>query len=66
VASSEPINLTAVGSTLYFIADDGMTGYELWKSNGTTAGTVLVKDINPGNGYSELFNLTAVAARFSS
>src|SRR5262249_14969054 len=23
-------------------------GYELWKSDGTTAGTVLVKDINPG------------------
>jgi ELWxxDGT repeat protein len=35
------------GNTLYFRADDGVTGNELWKSNGTEAGTVLVKDINP-------------------
>jgi ELWxxDGT repeat protein len=34
--------------TLYFAADDGSTGLELWKSDGTEAGTVLVKDINPG------------------
>ena len=33
---------------LYFVADDGISGYELWKSDGTGAGTVLVKDIEPG------------------
>jgi ELWxxDGT repeat protein len=33
-------------------ADDGVTGRELWKSDGTTAGTVLVKDINPGPDHS--------------
>ena len=26
----------------------GVHGEELWKSDGSTAGTVLVKDINPG------------------
>jgi ELWxxDGT repeat protein len=41
-------NLTAVGKTLFFAADDGAHGLELWKSDGTAAGTVLVKDIRPG------------------
>jgi RNA polymerase sigma factor (sigma-70 family) len=41
-------NLTAVGRTLFFTADDGVHGLELWKSDGTEKGTVLVKDINPG------------------
>lgn len=32
---------------LYFAADDGINGSELWKSDGTPSGTVMVKDINP-------------------
>ncbi len=44
--------LTNVNGTLYFIADDGIHGQELWKSDGTEAGTVLVGDINPGSGSS--------------
>src|SRR6266545_3021574 len=42
-----PSFLTAVRSTLFFVAKDGVHGWELWKTNGTRAGTVLVKDINP-------------------
>ncbi|MBC1221479.1 pre-peptidase C-terminal domain-containing protein [Nostoc sp. UCD121] len=35
--SSNPDNLTALGNTLYFTADDGTgNGNQLWKSNGTT------------------------------
>ena len=33
---------------VYYNANDGIHGIELWKSNGTTAGTKMVKDIIPG------------------
>ncbi len=44
---SYPDNLTNMGGTLYFSAYDPTNGYELWKSDGTAAGTTLVKDVNP-------------------
>ncbi len=47
-AGSNPTKLTVAGTTLYFTADDGTNGRELWKSNGTAAGTVLVSNLNPG------------------
>ncbi len=40
--------LTNVNGTLYFGASDGTNGTELWKSDGTSAGTVQVRDIRPG------------------
>ena len=45
--------LGAVEKTLFFAWDEGTTGMELWKSDGTVAGTVLVKDIVPGPGRSD-------------
>ena len=43
---SVPHNFQSVGQFLYFSANDDITGYELWKSDGTETGTVMVKDIN--------------------
>src|SRR5262249_18382774 len=43
---SNPANLTNVNGTLFFTANDGITGTELWKSDGTANGTVRVRDIN--------------------
>ena len=37
---------TNVNGTLFFVANDGTHRTELWKSDGTAAGTVLVKDID--------------------
>ncbi|MDX1488869.1 MAG: hypothetical protein R3268_11750, partial [Acidiferrobacterales bacterium] len=44
----------------YFSASDGngVNGRELWMSDGTNAGTVLVKDIRSGGGSSNPANLT--------
>ena len=53
-ASSYPNALTAVGRTLYFTADDGFHGSQLWRSNGTARGTRLVKDIPLAAGYTYL------------
>ena len=47
---SGPAYLTPVGGNLFFTADDGATGEGLWKTDGTTAGTVLVKDFEPAVG----------------
>ena len=44
--SSHPIYFTALGSNVLFFANDGVHGNELWSTDGTLAGTVLVKDIN--------------------
>ncbi|MFM7795074.1 MAG: ELWxxDGT repeat protein, partial [Microcystis panniformis] len=44
--SSSPSRLFAIGNTLYLTADNGINGVELWVSDGTSAGTVLAKDIN--------------------
>lgn len=46
-SSSSPARLTNVNGTLFFTANDGSHGRELWKSDGTSIGTVLIKDINP-------------------
>jgi uncharacterized repeat protein (TIGR01451 family) len=65
---SHPEYLTDVNGTpfgqahdmLFFRADDGVYGWELWMTDGTEAGTVLVKDINPRSGFSYLYGLINV------
>jgi ELWxxDGT repeat protein len=42
------------GEELLFAANDGVKGMELWRSNGTVAGTVLQRDIFPGSSSSLL------------
>src|SRR5437763_4998922 len=37
-----------VGSLFYYVANDGTHGDEVWRTDGTPAGTFLLKDICPG------------------
>ncbi len=58
---SAPGELVHVDGALYFTADDGAHGRELWRSSGTgRPGTLLVKDILPGVATSAPRGLTAV------
>ncbi len=35
---------------LFFVGNDSTDGNQLWASDGTSKGTVMLTDINPGNG----------------
>ena len=55
---SGPARFAAVGNTLYFSANDGINGGEMWKSDGTNDGTVMVNDIRSGSDGSDIRELT--------
>jgi ELWxxDGT repeat protein len=51
--NSQPGPLTTFNGYGYFAATSLVNGRELWRTDGTSAGTILVRDINPGlNGSS--------------
>ena len=46
--SSDPFDFTEFEGKLFFAADNGENGSELWVSDGTAEGTQLLVDLNPG------------------
>lgn len=63
VTGSGPSNLTDSAGTLVFAADDGVHGFEPWKSNGSAAGTALMLDIAPGSQGSDPSEFTVAGGR---
>lgn len=60
-SASDPEHVVVAGNRAYFYADDGVHGRELWVTNGTEAGTRMVKDLTPGPDSSRFSSiLTAV------
>jgi trimeric autotransporter adhesin len=50
-------NMAVAGNQLYFAAGSTTSGYELWTSDGTKAGTRMIKDIYAGAAGSFPYNL---------
>ncbi len=50
------------GPYLFFVADDGIHGKELWRTNGASNGTILVTDVWAGPGGSDPTQLVVLGA----
>jgi len=55
----QPFDFVEAAGTTFFSADHAWYGRELWKTDGTTEGTVVVKDINAGLDSSNPYSLTS-------
>ena len=65
VCDTNKYGLELFNDELYFGRSANGKGYELWKTDGTTSGTVMVKDVNTGSG-SALCNQYGSARLFTS
>jgi ELWxxDGT repeat protein len=58
--NADPAELTLVGDRLFFTANDGIYGRELWQMDLRTRMASLVEDLLPGPAGSDPVNLTAI------
>ncbi len=59
-SSSFPRQLTPSRNNLFFVANDGITGFELWSITDQGTKPSLISDLNPGNTSSSPEELTVV------
>ncbi|MCR5862371.1 T9SS type A sorting domain-containing protein [Flavobacterium sp. J372] len=58
------LELFTFGNKLYYIAHTATYGHEIWVSDGTSAGTWLLKDINPGTSSSSPSKIIVFGSHF--
>ncbi|MEZ5988398.1 MAG: hypothetical protein R3F30_04620 [Planctomycetota bacterium] len=63
VQSTDEYRYVRIGSTAYFVAVTDAAGVELWRTDGTKAGTTMVKDIKPGPAGSNPYHLCVAGGR---
>lgn len=61
-SSADDISFTVSNGILYFMANNGTNGRELWRTDGTSGGTAMVADITPGSGSTTVRELTSLGA----
>ena len=57
-SESIPSSLMTIADVVYFSANNGVNGTELWKSDGTDQGTSMIMDINAGSASSDPSQMT--------
>jgi ELWxxDGT repeat protein len=57
--------ITAIGGAFVFGADDGVHGWEPWRSDGTLAGTTLLSDLVPGSAGSNASGFATANGAFA-
>ena len=58
-----PQGLTVLNGVVLFAANDGVSGRELWRTDGTPQGTALVRDIRAGPRGANIFQLVAAGGK---
>lgn len=61
-------HFVAFNNSLFFSADDGQSGIELWRSDGTAAGTSRIADLAPGSegSYPDEFTIVGATLFFTA
>ncbi len=63
IASSDPANFVRLGAQTYFLASTPEAGRELWRTDGSDAGTKLLADLEPGPWEQDTRALTVLGNR---
>src|SRR5262249_31439224 len=62
-AAATTTAFVGMGGYLYYVGNDGVNGFEPWRSDGTAANTKMIKDINAGSASSSPSAMIVVGSK---